>query len=56
MTVIQARKILGEEGKRLSDIEIKTIIECFEIVIEVGFQQFETKIKSKEACNEKRNA
>lgn len=41
MTVQQARKILGEYAKRLSDNDIQGIIESFNSLIEVGFRQFE---------------
>ncbi|GEM_PF-4390340 len=41
MTVEQARGLLKNEATDMSDEQIQSIIDCFEGIIEVGFQQFE---------------
>jgi len=51
MTIQRAREILGEYGTKLTDEQIQEVMDCFELVIEVGFQQFEDKYKSKKEAN-----
>lgn len=43
MTITKARKVLGDLAVTISDNEIQEIIACFNQIIEVGFQLFETK-------------
>jgi ABC-type transporter MlaC component len=56
MTIERARKILGEYEKTLTDEQLSAIIECFDALIEVGFQQYEQQrtTKRQHACNQKR--
>lgn len=51
MTIQRAREILGEYGTKLTNEQIQEVMDCFELVIEVGFQQFEDKYKSKKEAN-----
>jgi len=42
MTIDKARKILNSQNIQSTDGQIKKIIFCFEKIIEVGFQKFES--------------
>ena len=44
MTIEKAREILKDDESNMSDKQIQAIIDCFEKVIEVGFQQLEQKL------------
>lgn len=41
MTTDKARKILGEYAFSMSESQIQELIDCFNQIIEVGFQLFE---------------
>lgn len=41
MTLIQARSLLGKHSSKYNDASLEKIIQCFEALIELGFQQFE---------------
>ena len=54
MSIEKAKQILGDYGQDLSNEKIGAIIECFNALIEVGFQQLERMYeqeKEVEACN-----
>ena len=45
MTIEKAREILGKEACQLNNDQVQAIIDCFEGIIEVGFEQFEKKLQ-----------
>lgn len=54
MTIEKAKQILAGYGQNLTNEQIVAIMECFDTLIEIGFQQFEkrhSEKKEKEACN-----
>ncbi|QQG43967.1 MAG: hypothetical protein HYW86_03835 [Candidatus Roizmanbacteria bacterium] len=54
MTIEKARKIIGVVSEKMTDTQIQLIIDCFDALIEVGFQQFEEKNKL-ESCSFNKN-
>lgn len=47
MNILRARRILGKSSKHITDQEILAIIESLNKIIEVGFQQFEKRVRFK---------
>ena len=41
MTIEEARKILTKDGNNYTDSQLQLMIDCFNKIIEAGFQQFE---------------
>lgn len=48
MTVVRAREILGKYGEGLSDEQILSIIENFNVLIEIGFERLESVVPKTE--------
>ena len=49
MTVDKAKKILGNVALGLSDKQIQDILDCFNVIIEVGIQQYVQKYQLQKA-------